>query len=108
MPSGWCERAIPRVGRWRIAPTRAALVGLHAAAALDAGEARRKQTEKASAPPLPDWLPVIERTCAGKARPEVSLFREPERSLAFLLWIQTATLDGLGEELPKSAAPILQ
>ncbi len=39
---------------------------------------------------MPDWLPVIERTCAGKARPEVSLYREPERSLAYMLWIQTA------------------
>jgi hypothetical protein len=84
------------------------LVGLHAAAALDSGEARRKEIAKAPGPPLPDWLPVIERTCAGKARPEVSLYREPDRSLAFLLWIQTATLDGLGEELPKSAAPVLQ
>ena len=82
-----------------------ALVGLHAAAALDASAARRKQAEKSSAQPLPEWLPVIERTCAGKARPEVSLYREPERTLAFILWIQTAALGG-GEELPKSTLPI--
>jgi tetratricopeptide (TPR) repeat protein len=106
----YAERLVRKSGSsgWALAHRAyvRALVGLHAAAALDAGEARRKQAEKSSGLALPDWLPVIERTCAGKAGPEVSLYREPERSLAFMLWIQTATLSGLGEELPKWTAPI--
>ncbi|HEX4071650.1 MAG TPA: hypothetical protein VHX68_10780, partial [Planctomycetaceae bacterium] len=105
----YAERLVRKSGSsgWALAHRAyaRALAGLHAAAALDASAARRKPAEKPSAQPLPKWLSVIERTCAGKARSEVALYREPERSLAFILWIQTATLNG-GEELPKSTAAI--
>ncbi len=105
----YAERLVRKSGSsgWALAHRAyaRALAGLHAAAALDASAARGRPAAKSSAQPLPDWLAVIERTCAGQARPEVSLYREPERTLAFILWIQTATLGG-GEELPKSTVPI--